>query len=140
MSNKAISVYATALKRHKDENRKHSPSQPPRTVKQGGQASKDKIERKKSVLQERQKDRQTGGGLSSIAQALRMKATVHTTFRYPQDLLDSLEEVQYQLRRRYKKKITKNAILVAALAHFLWNFEASGKESGLFKGLIDTNA
>ena len=137
MTNKAISVYAEALKRQKEEEGKQPSLRSPTREQKDGEEKEGKVERNKSVLQERQKDRKTDFALPSISRTLEMKAAVHTTFRYPQDLLDKLDEAQYQVWRRYKKKITKNAILVAALAYFLGHFEAKGKESELHKELIE---
>jgi len=66
---------------------------------------------------------------------LDMKAAETTSFRYPPELLEKLNEVQYQLKSRHKAKATKNAILIAALAYIVWDFEKQGSDSILVDSL-----
>ena len=66
---------------------------------------------------------------------LEMKASDTTSFRYPSELLERLNEVQYQLKSRHKAKVTKNDILIAALAYVVWDFEQNGQDSILVESL-----
>ena len=65
-----------------------------------------------------------------------MRSAGMVSFRYPQDLMDAMAEAQYQILKRYKVKLTKNAILVAALAFVLWDYEQKGEESLLCTHLV----
>ena len=73
-----------------------------------------------------------------------MKSTDTTSFRYPEDLIDQLDEVQYKTKTLIKKrlgkaaakKVTKNAILVTALGFILWDLIENGEKSILYKQLL----
>ena len=58
------------------------------------------------------------------------------TFRYPVDLLEKLEDVIHQVRKQHHRKVTKQAVAVAALAFLLTDFEEYGEESVLYQLLI----
>jgi hypothetical protein len=90
-------------------------------------------ERQKEILQESKIARNL---TQTVQSALEMKSTTNTSFRYPQELLDRLEEVTFTIRKRYKKRVTKNAILIAALASCLFEFDEEGENSVLFKELV----
>ena len=99
-----------------------------------------KIERNNERLQEDKKER----FLAFIAKFLEMKSTDTTSFRYPEDLIDNLDEVKYEtktlikkrLGKRAAKKVTKNAILVTALGFVLWDLIENGEKSILYKQLV----
>ncbi len=110
-------------------------SNPPKRKKPSMQESK--IARKKSRKQGRLKESKKESFVSFIQPYLDLKASNTVSFRYPDDLLEKLEEAQYTIKKRYSLKVTKNSILVAALAHVIWDFEQFGKESFLYKQLID---
>lgn len=65
----------------------------------------------------------------------RLKATNAATFRFPPDLLEKLEEIEYRLRKDHKIKATKNIIVVGALAMLLCEFEEKAAESSLYQFL-----
>lgn len=65
----------------------------------------------------------------------RLKATNAATFRFPPDLLEKLEEIEYRLRKDHKIKATKNIIVVGALAMLLCEFEENATESSLYQFL-----
>lgn len=73
--------------------------------------------------------------LAKMKDTGRLKATNAATFRFPPDLLEKLEEVEYQLRKHHKIKATKNIILVGALAMLLYEFEENHTESTLYQYL-----
>ena len=58
------------------------------------------------------------------------------TYRYPVDLLEKLEDVIHQARKQHHRKVTKQAVAVAALAFLLTDFEEYGEESVLYQLLI----
>jgi hypothetical protein len=47
-----------------------------------------------------------------------------------------LEESLYWLKKQYGKKLTKNALLVAALAYVLWDLEQNSLASFLYQQFI----
>jgi hypothetical protein len=65
----------------------------------------------------------------------RLKATNAATFRFPPELLEKLEEIEYRLRKDHKIKATKNIILVGALAMLLCEFEEKATHSSLYQFL-----
>ena len=67
---------------------------------------------------------------------LDLRASHKVSFRYPDDLIAWLEESLYKLKKAYGKKITKNALLVAALTYALWDLEQQGQKSFLYQQLI----
>ena len=74
--------------------------------------------------------------LDAIQPYLDLKASNMVSFRYPDTLIAWLEESLYQLKKQYGKKLTKNALLVAALAYVLWDLEQNGQESFLYQQFI----
>jgi hypothetical protein len=74
--------------------------------------------------------------LAKMKEMGRLKATNAATFRFPPDLLEKLEEIEYQLRKEHKIKATKNIIVVGALAMLLYEFEDKATESSLYQYLM----
>jgi hypothetical protein len=74
--------------------------------------------------------------LAKMKEMGRLKATNAATFRFPPDLLEKLEEIEYQLRKEHKIKATKNIIVVGALAMLLYEFEDKATESNLYRYLM----
>ena len=111
-----------------------------KTGNKGPSKKSRKIERKNESLQDDKKERL----LAYIAKFLEMKSTDTTSFRYPEDLIDQLDEVQYKTKTLIKKrlgkaaakKVTKNAILVTALGFILWDLIENGEKSILYKQLL----
>ena len=62
------------------------------------------------------------------------------TFRYPVDLLEKLEDVIHKIRKQHHRKVTKQAVAVAALAFLLTDFEEYGEESVLYQLLIEQDS
>ena len=58
------------------------------------------------------------------------------TFRYPVELLEKLEDIIHQVRKDHHRKVTKQAVAVAALAFLLTDFETFGEESMLYRLLV----
>jgi hypothetical protein len=71
---------------------------------------------------------------------LSAKATNSFAFRYPPDLLEKLADMLHQIRKQHHRKLTKNAIAVAALTFLLTDFEIYGEESMLYQLLIKTDS
>ena len=78
---------------------------------------------KKADFQESHQEIKKERFLDFLKPFLAMRSAGMVSFRYPQDLMDAMAEAQYQILKRYKVKLTKNAILVAALAFVLWDYE-----------------
>ncbi len=91
---------------------------------------------KKSSFQERKQDFKKERFLDFLKPFLEMRSAGMVSFRYPLDLMDEMAEAQYQILKRYKVKLTKNAILVEALAFVLWDYEQNGEESLLYTYMI----
>ncbi|MCB8944353.1 MAG: hypothetical protein H6658_11440 [Ardenticatenaceae bacterium] len=64
---------------------------------------------------------------------LDLRAANKVSLRYPDTLIAWLEEALYQLKKSSHQKLTKNAILVAALAYVLWDLEQYGQASFLYR-------
>ena len=75
--------------------------------------------------------------MQAIMQAyLNEKVDDIATYRYPVELLEKLEDVIHQVRKEHHRKVTKQAVAVAALAFLLTDFETFGEESMLYRLLI----
>lgn len=127
---------------------------PPKTGKDGANLKKkeSKHERLNASKQERMKERvkvrkneskherMRESGPANFPVFLRplleMKAVRPLSFRYPHELIEQIEEIKYAIRKRHGKKVTKNAILITALAFILWDYEQHGKDSTLFKNIV----
>ena len=70
--------------------------------------------------------------LNYINQAFR----VSTSYRYPSDLLEELENVIDHVRRKFKNKLKKNDILILALANLLIDYKKNEEKSVLHRVLI----
>lgn len=92
---------------------------------------------KQETLQERKKESKIARNLAGVAGYLQSRSLVTTSFRYPQELIDKLEDVQHRIRKGSGKKITKNSILIVALAHVLQDYEERGAESVLAKNVTE---
>ena len=73
---------------------------------------------------------------ASMQAVLAQKATNAATFRYPAELLEDLEDAVHTIRKRHRRKLTKNEIAVAALLFLLRDFENCDRESVLYQLLI----
>ena len=78
--------------------------------------------------------------LANMQPYLSEKATNTFAFRYPPDLLEKMADVLYQIRKQHHRKLTKNAIAVAALTFLLTDFEIYGEESVLYQLLIKSDS
>lgn len=74
--------------------------------------------------------------LAKISEIGHLKATNAATFRFPAELLDKLEEVEYRFRQEHKLKTTKNAIVVGSLAFLLVEYEEKKTQSILYRYLM----
>ncbi len=165
MSNKAISVYAEAIKRQHEEAQEPSPprampsqqsptisssskrethSQPAKlsagTPNNSPQHEKDKTLQQERNLQANNQASKLASKQAFIHSFLEQKATDTVTFRFPRDLLEKLEEVHYLVRKRSGSKITRNSIIVASLAASLWDLEKDHDDSMVHKLLGEKQA
>ncbi len=71
-----------------------------------------------------------------IASFLHARAQNKTTLRYPQALMNELDEVIYQCKKTYKVSLSKNEIFVLALGYVMGDFKRHATRSELYKELI----
>ena len=50
-----------------------------------------------------------------------------------------LEDLPYEIKKIYGKRITKTAVFVAAFTAYLWEFQHKGQDSLLYKQLIEAD-
>ena len=97
--------------------------------------------RQQPVMTARQHDSMTAPPLDKLTNYLlaflEAKATQKTTLRYPQSLMDEIDEVLYQIKKTHGVVISKNAIFVLSLAYVLADFKRHASHSLLFKELIN---
>jgi hypothetical protein len=67
---------------------------------------------------------------------LQAKADGVASFRYPQSVVDLLEDVVNDVWQRHRKKVTKTSVIVAAIASLVWDFEENGETSTLYRALV----
>jgi hypothetical protein len=72
-----------------------------------------------------------------VQMALDTKAAKKESFRFPEELMEVLEDLPYEIKKTYGKRITKTAIFVAAFTSYLWEFKHQGQDSLLYKQLIE---
>lgn len=73
-----------------------------------------------------------------VRAALETKAAKKESFRFPEELMDVLEDLPYEIKKTYGKRITKTAVFVAAFTAYLWEFKQKGQASLLYKHLIES--
>jgi len=73
--------------------------------------------------------------LAKLQELRHLKASNAATFRFPLEILEKLEEIEFHIRKTYKIKVTKNTIVVAALALLLFEFDDHQLDSSLYKYL-----
>ncbi|MBZ0285211.1 MAG: hypothetical protein K8L97_31040 [Anaerolineae bacterium] len=71
-----------------------------------------------------------------IRSALEAKALKPLTLRFPQELWDEIDEVMYYIKRRFKRKLTKNDLITLAVALLLKDFGERDLDSDLYKLLV----
>lgn len=86
-------------------------------------------------LPSRQRDSMTAEQFSYILACLAEKATQKTTVRLPAGLLERVEELIYEAKKKHRLRLSMNAIFVATLAFFCQEFENSGEQSALYQEL-----
>ncbi|NOG49603.1 MAG: hypothetical protein HND48_09305 [Chloroflexi bacterium] len=74
-----------------------------------------------------------------VRAALAAKAAKKESFRFPEELMAILEDLPYEMKKTYGKRITKTAVFVAAFAAYLWEFKHKGQDSLLYKHLIEAD-
>jgi hypothetical protein len=72
-----------------------------------------------------------------VKAALETKAAKKESFRFPEELMDVLEDLPYEIKKVYGKRITKTSVFVAAFTAYLWDFKHKGQESLLYKQLVE---
>ena len=78
-----------------------------------------------------------GNLAACVRSALETKAAKKESFRFPEELMDVLEDLPYEIKKTYGKRVTKTAVFVAAFAAYLWEFKHKGQDSLLYKHLIE---
>jgi hypothetical protein len=73
-----------------------------------------------------------------VQSALATKAAKKESFRFPEELIDVLEDLPYEIKKLYGKRVTKTAIFVAACTAYLWEFKKHGRESPFYQHLIES--
>ena len=69
--------------------------------------------------------------LDFVSIYLELKNETLMGFRYPQALLDKLDELEFDLKRKYGKRVPRTTILVTAIAFLLWDHKKNGDASTL---------
>ena len=95
---------------------------------------------KKANMQTSLQTRKHASMQANVQAYLNEKVDDAATFRYPVDLLEKLEDVIHQIRKQHHRKVTKQAVAVAALAFLLTDFEEYGEESVLYQLLIEPDS
>ena len=75
---------------------------------------------------------QDGMTAYSLHAFLTEKATEKTTVRLPEQLVHSLEDTLYRIKREQKVKLSMKSILIVTLAMFCQEFEQQGTDSVLY--------
>ena len=79
----------------------------------------------------------TSTQVNSLTSYLNSKATKLGGFRSPVSLLEFLDDTMYKIKKNHKIRVTKNSIIVLALAKILIDYEENGVKSHLYKELIE---
>ncbi len=58
------------------------------------------------------------------------------TLRFPPELWEKLDEVLYYIKRRFKRKLTKNEVIMLSVALLLKDFDERDLESELYQLLV----
>ncbi|MCL4266685.1 MAG: hypothetical protein KJ069_26065 [Anaerolineae bacterium] len=97
----------------------------------------NKIARKPESQKAEAVQREPTNLLDFVDDFLEMKAATKTSFRYPQAMLDMLDDTLDDVRRNYRQKLTKNAVVITALAALLWEYERKRDKSRLVELLVE---
>jgi hypothetical protein len=77
--------------------------------------------------------------LDFVSSFLDMKNAQLTGFRYPLSLIQQLEKLEYDLKIKSGKRVSKTTIVVTAVAYVLWDYKSNGEKS-LLASVIKKNA
>jgi len=72
-----------------------------------------------------------------VQMALETKAAKKESFRFPEELMEVLDDLPHEIKKTYGKRISKTAVFVAAFTAYLWEFKHHGQDSLLYKQLIE---
>lgn len=72
-----------------------------------------------------------------VQMALETKAAKKESFRFPEELMEVLDDLPHEIKKTYGKRISKTAVFVAAFTAYLWEFKHKGQDSLLYKQLIE---
>ncbi|MBZ0320115.1 MAG: hypothetical protein K8L91_27125 [Anaerolineae bacterium] len=71
-----------------------------------------------------------------IGTLLALKNTKNTNFRYPPELLEKIDDLEYEVKKRTGKKLKTTDILVCAVGYLIWDYEQHGADSILERNLV----
>src|SRR5690606_16449962 len=69
--------------------------------------------------------------LDFVASYLKLKNDTLIAFRYPQVVLDKLDELEFELKKKAGKRVPRTTVLVTAIASLLWDYQKNGDNSTL---------
>ncbi len=95
------------------------------------------VEPASATMTARQHDSMTADFPTYLRDCLHYKANQKITIRLPAEVIDDLEETLYLLKTRHHAKLSMNAIFIAALAYFCWDFHHHGTASTLYTALTE---
>ncbi len=73
-----------------------------------------------------------------IGTLLALKNTKNTNFRYPPELLEKIDDLEYEVKKRTGKKLKTTDILVCAVGYLIWDYEQHGADSILERNLVQS--
>ena len=69
--------------------------------------------------------------LDFVSAYLELKNDTLIGFRYPQVILDQLDELAFELKKKSGKRVPRTTVLVTAIAFLLWDYQKNGDNSTL---------
>ncbi|MBZ0317879.1 MAG: hypothetical protein K8L91_15770 [Anaerolineae bacterium] len=73
-----------------------------------------------------------------IGTLLALKNTKNTNFRYPPELLEKIDDLEYEVKKRTGKKLKTTDVLVCAVGYLIWDYEQHGTDSILERNLVQS--
>ena len=104
---------------------------------QKARLQESKIAGKQEILQEGNLASKKARLQDAVKFYLALKNTKNTNFRYPVELVERLEDVEYQMRKHSGKRVKKTDLAISAIAYLIWDYEQRGEGSELYRILIE---